>query len=550
MWRLALVGPARLTAVTPSDRYPAEYVELMQKWGPGWLCGICELPDPASARFAFLQAQYRGRVDRERARGRWAQLTDEEVATCPVLGLHARGDAVLGLSSSRFMLLAANGQITHCAGMDNLIKLIAKSAHRDEPPQPLHYITEHARDELYEALIAGDEARADAAFAKVLVTDGPVEGLLAIAHHLVTEMEGELRATYVEQCLRAAKRHSARVDAIDIRKLTRSLGSPDLLAPLTALVERAGIFFEAPIDATEIALRERLEAGDEAARLVLADHLEARGDLEAADLARVEPLANASERGFVPPVGAKPLDANALVAEWIAAWRGEAIDGVTAAVAALHPQERQGYATLLSEKWAKQHPDETPRAWPYYVLALRGPYRATALAALVEGNVVEAVPFVMSCISSAEDDRERLALAEAFIALGGKPTADEIARFAPKLADGSEVAARILEKSAADDRVFEAYLASFGELHRYAIGAISKRRKEPRVREVLTAAFAREQAKVLSNGGKTVKYSAAYGAIASYLKKLGVAGMAEAHDRYKKWCRIADASLNPRSYDI
>lgn len=568
-WNLTLVGPARtLVYEPPSPHYPADYIELMRIWGPGTLCGVCELPDPTEreGRFDFLQTQFRARVDRERARGKWAQLADDEIAACPVLGLHARGDAVLGLTTSTFVILTTRGEVSRRTGMPELIAALRRPPDDDEPLQPMTYNTEPpARDALYAAIVAGDEARADAAFAKVLATDGPVEGLLAIAHHLATELRGNLRATFVEQCLRAAKRHSARVAAVDIRKLAKALATDadatELVKPLAALVERSGMFFDAPVDPTERALRERLHADpdDAATRLVLADHLEARGDLATAEIARQDSLPDARERGFVPPFGVAPVDATALVDTWTAAWLRDApeipLADVIAAVAALHPQERQGYAVLLSQPASPHLGREAPRAWPYCVLALRGEYRFAALGALA--GIREAAPFLMACLRWPTAHEYRFHqpnfaadLADAFLELGGKPSRADIDHFVEHLADRSVLAARLLVKSAADDRVFEAYLANFGELQPFATTAISKRRKEPRVREVLVAAFEREAANVLGDGGKALRYSRAYGVLAAYLKKLGVAGMAEAHDRYRKWCRIADAALNPRDSDM
>ena len=580
MQGLALVGEPRPVVLDDiTDRLPADYVTLMQTWGAGMFLGRFELPDPSErdGRFELFQAQFKARAPSEIVAGRWGQLTDDDVAHGIVLGVDTRGAALVGLGPERLVWLAVTGEVIELRGLEGVVRRV-RDHWEGDPLAPQTHVTEPSqRPELYAALEAGDEAAADRAVARILETEHPVDAQLAIAHHLATTsgIANELRAAYAEQCLRVAKRKSDRVEALDIRGIRDALkrGSvpPELLAPLTELAVAKGIFAGSG-DRTELALLEELAAhpDDAATRLVLADHLESRGELERAEALRHaqalgSPLPDAAERGFVAPRGTKPVDGAATLAGYIERWRtddpGTDIAPLVAALDALHPQERQGYVMLLvtaagghytSEPFLVKAIDHT---WPLLVLSLRSSERPAALRLLVTTKTKAAAPFLLAIVRNPSPatyrawSYERDDIAIAFGDVGGKLAKAEVDELVQWLAPDApkarvELAARLLVGWGRDDRVFEGYLRHFCDAHPFSVTALSKRRKEPRVVEVLSAAFAREEAGALR--GNVLCYSKDYGLLSAYLKKLGVAGAKEAHERYRKNARMNDNAMNPR----
>lgn len=575
MFGLTLVGEARPVELDDVSRFPGDYVALVQSWGPGQLLSCLELPDPTQAggQFALLQARFRVQAPVERNAGRWPHLGDDEIARGVVLGVDTRGNALVGLGPTSVWRLHNDGTIGSFGGLVHVVERMRA----DDPLMPALHVTEPSRrPAFFAALAAGDDAAADVALGRVLEIEHPVDAPLALAYELATAHEAidrERRASYVDQLLRMAKRkRGVRIKAIDVRAIRAALAAgelpPALRAPLEAIVVAGGMF-AGHGDRVELALLEEAAGGDGTARAVLADHFDDLGDAGRAEAMRaappVPPLPDAAERGLLPLPGARPV-ANT-IRNYVAAWARDSpamnVAPLVAAIDALHPQERTGYAMLLDACkgfiadetraiYEGHLTREIAKAWPLLVLALRSHERKYACEVLVAARAKPAAPFLLDAIRHASDvyDISRIHLAEAFARLDVRLEPAELAEFLPWLShdagvDAVKIAARLLVHSAGDDRVFEAYLANFCDGHPFSVQALTRRRREPRVVEVLRAQFAREEAGALK-GGRILSYSKSYGLLSAYLKKLGVPGMAEAHERYRKNARMNDAELDPR----
>jgi uncharacterized protein (TIGR02996 family) len=597
MLGLTLRGDARPTRLTTLgagvDRLPAAYVELMTTWGPGRLCGAFELPDPgvADGRFEYLQNQFRVQAPALRLRGQWAQLTDDELAHASVLGVDARGFALLARDPRSVALLHPRGDVQPLETFERFIAaLIAghslgwsvnapyrAARHDAERAAPAIFVTTEpsAVSELFDALVDGDEPGADAALAEILETEVVVFAMLELMSRIAgaagKAIAAERRASYAEQCFRLARRKATElVSHVQIREIKRVLAGggelpAELLGQITGILEPAAGIFAGEADPTEAALLDALAATphDAATRLVYADHLEERGELARAEALRAEaatpPIADAADRGFIAPAGVAPVDGARQLEDHVARWRAEdpsaPIDALVTRIEALHPTARQGYALLLTQLvgWehgagARLHLEREIRdCWPQLVLALRGADRGSSLALLVDRKIREAAPFLLSLIrrpSPHATQGGQLAIAEAFGTLG-KLTPALVDELVPCLAgdgaDGADaprvsrlVAARMLQDSASDDRVFEAYLDAFCELHPHSEHALKKRRKDPRVEATLLEVLAREE-KASLRDGRHLAYTTSYGLVARYLGRLGNARGKEAAQRYKRF---------------
>lgn len=583
MFGLTLVGDARPVELDDVSRLPSDYVALVQSWGPGTLLSNVELPDPTEAggQFSLLQARFRVQAPVERNAGRWVHLGDDEIARGVVLGVDARGNALLGLGPTSVWWLLDDGTIASFRGLTDLVERLRAS----DPLMPAVHVTEPSRrPAFFAALDAGDDAAADAALVRVLEIEHPVDAPLALAYELATARDAidpERRASYVDQLLRMAKRKAGeRMKAIDMRAIRATVAAgelpPALRAPLEALVVAVGMFAGRG-DRVELALLAEAAAhpGDGTARAVLADHLDDLGDAARAEAMRapsaIPSLPDAAERGLLPLPNARPV-ANK-IRDYVATWARDSpamdVAPLVAALDALHPQERTGYAMLL-DACTGFIADETraiyeghltreiEKSWPLLVLALRSTERKYACEVLVAAREKSAAPYLLDAIRHATSphDINRIDLAAAFARLEVRLDPAEVAEFLPWLSldagvEAVKIAARLLVRSAGDDRVFEAYLANFCDAHPFSVNALTKRRREPRVVEVLRAQFAHEEAGALK-GGRILAYSRSYGLLSAYLKKLGVPGMAEAHERFRKNSRMNDAELNPRGsiYDL
>jgi uncharacterized protein (TIGR02996 family) len=544
--KLVLVGEPHPRDVRSIRRVPDDYVALMAELGPGIAYTRVELVDPLGERFMFLNARFRARAAGERIAGRWGQLTEDDVLDGTIIGVANNGDALLCGGYVSWLLV--DGRVEQ---HDDLGLALTKFGFL-----PNRYATEPSRrPAFYAALVAGDEAAADRALARVLEVEYVVDGNLAIAHYLATatEISAELRAQYATQCLLAAKR--TQTHDVDVRGLAKAIRAdavtPELLAPLEALVVMRGVF-AGKGDDLEIKLLEEVaqHPDDLGARLVLADHLEETGDLASATAIRaqeaVAPLEDIADRGFIAPKGARPIDGSGRLKENIERWRTDApttdISELVAAVEALHPQERQGYAMLLGHDRFDELAKEIALARPYLILALRGSDAADAMTVLTQTSSFEALPYVLSTLVEPSKldawsfEYRVLDFARAFIEGGGKPNKklDLLLSWLTNASSGTRFgfAARMLVRSAGDNRVFEAYLDKFCDADPYSVQALSKRRKEPRVVEVLSAEFARMQEELKTR--RFLSYPKGYGKVVVYLKRLGVPGAAEAHALFAK----------------
>ena len=563
---------------------PENYLQLMTRWGAGWLCGVFELPDPSepTGRFDLFGDSLRVNGPAQRRAGQWAQLADDELARGVVLGVDRYGRALFAVSPAELVLLAPNGTVRRLGTFERVIShyLLAPEP-RDGPLGQLYewnvaldvgvpalHIPRFGaeRIELRAALAADDEDAADAALQRVLGAEVALFALLELAAELAgpasQPLPRELRASYLDQCLRMAKRRAPGVvKDTPIRELRTALEAgelaPALLAQATVLAAPAGMFV-ATMDATERALLDELAArpDDAATRLVYADHLEARGDVVRAEELRAEasaapPLPNARERGFIAPPGLPPINVAMRIRTHAARWRADdpttSIEPLLAHVAGLHPTARQGYELLAAQldHWqhgaaASQHLlRELPDAWPQLVLGLREPRASPQL--LVDNRIMEAAPYLLAIALRPSAETRRVAMAEAFLELGGELDAALVEQLLPHTRADAEpglraVAFVLLRDSAADDRVFDAYLAGFCEAHPHSEHALKKRRKDPRVLETLLAALTREEDASLADG-RHLRYTPEYGILAKYLSRLGNARGREASKRFQQRSR-------------
>jgi hypothetical protein len=181
------------------------------------------------------------------------------------------------------------------------------------------------------------------------------------------------------------------------------------------------------------------------------------------------------------------------------------------------------------------------------VLALRDHDLArSAIAVLLEGHATQAAPFVLSVVLQPPASKPLwLDLDGAFLELG-TVTQELCDQLAPGLADpatGSarrQLSFRLLVDFASDDRVFEAALRYFFEGHPHTEQIVRKRKKDPRVREILSEQLADEEKRSLHQGGRVLAYSAKLGVLAKYLAKLGDGHAKEVAERYKKFVRMQE----------
>jgi uncharacterized protein (TIGR02996 family) len=465
---LQLVGTAhgltRKLSEVAGDRLevlPGPYVELMERWGPGRLCDVFELPDPTAERFRLLQQRLRVEGAARRLAGAWAALSDAELQRGWVLGVDRRGLAVFARSSTSIVLLHPAGYVLEIGTFEDLVGKFLLSgqlvlthhaffknaardwrwavryreeATRNDLGVPASYVTDapSPRADLLAAWAEGDEEAADAALAQVLEAEvtafAMFELFCFLASPAAAHVPAEIRATYADQLFRAARRRvPALVPDLPIRDIRIGLEqgelAPELLAQAEAMLERADGIFVGAADAAERALLETLarEPSDDAARAVYADHLEERGELARAEVLRaeaahVEPLPDAAERGFVAPPDLPPIDGPARIRERVAQWEaadpGFSLEEALARIDALHPVARQGYEILLAQvagrnTWRLSHHApaahghlvrEIADAWPQLALALRGSGAPAVLAILREARVRQAAPFVLSSL--------------------------------------------------------------------------------------------------------------------------------------------------------
>ncbi len=441
MLGLQLVGPARgrtrALAEVAGDRLevlPGAYVELMERWGPGRLCDVFELPDPTApaGRFRLLQQRLRVEGAARRLAGAWAALSDAELQRGWVLGVDRRGIAVFARSSTSVVLLHPAGYVLEIGSFEDLVgkfllggqlvlthRAFFQNAARDwgwavryrgeaarnDLGVPSIYVTDAAsrRGELLAAWAAGDEEAADAALARVLEAEVAAFAMFELFYFLASpeaaHVPAQIRATYADQLFRAARRRVPDlVPDLPIRDLRIGLErgelAPELLAQAEAMVERAGGIFLGEPDATERALLETLtsEPSDDATRAVYADHLEERGELARAEVLRAEaahapPLPDAAARGFVAPPDLAPIDGPARIreraAQWAAADPGFSLEDALARIDALHPIARQGYEILIAQlagrsAWGLAH--HTPAARGHLVREIADAWPQLALA--------------------------------------------------------------------------------------------------------------------------------------------------------------------------
>ncbi len=577
-------------------------------------------PTADAGRFRYLQYRLRVDGAARRLAGAWAALSDAELQHGVVLGVDRRGLAIFARSASALVALHPAGFVLELGSFEELVgkfllggqlvltqhayfekhvraewKWAVKYSRLHEDNDlgvPAIYATEAlTRDELIEAWTAGDEARSDAALHRVLQADVTGYALIDLLHFLASpaaaSIPGEIRATYADQLFRMARRRMPDlVPELPIREIRIALGkgelAPEQLARVAAMIDPPGGIFLGDSDTTEVALLEQLAStpNDEAARLVYADHLEEQGSMERAEALRgdvsfcVAPLADADQRGFVAPPDLEPIDGGERIRAHIVRWHAEdpafSIDPAIARIDALHPTARQGYE-ILFEIWTRHHFTysthrasarqhllrEVRDAWPQLAIALRSGHRSSALALLVEGDVREMAPFILSLIRRPGPEATeswQVELADVYVQFA-RITKDLFAELVPYFAADATVqpihqphgsvpvlratAFRFLRDFGTDDRVFEGALRYFCEAHPFSERILRKRKTDPRIRKVLGEQLAAEEKTSLKDGGRKLVYSPELGLLARYLAKLGDARAKEISERYKKFKRFS-----------
>lgn len=585
---LTLVGEPRPIAQSALEACaaiaPVDYLQLMATWGPGIACGMYELADPSEprGRFRYWQQQLRLRGSALHSRGHWGALTEAQLATGLVLGIDRAGTALFTHGPHDVVLLRTDGKTTVCADFVHALGRARDPYDHHRAPPPLRcedvdlgvphtYVTaSDARARFVAAVMAGDEAAANAALQDVLASEVALYALLDLAELIAAraEVPGATRAEHVDQLLRMARRRGARLfDKFPLREIRIALETtgeltPELAARLAIMPKPAGIF-AAAFDAIEVSLLAELVAhpDDVAVRLVYADHLEDLGEVARADALRAEtaappPVPDALARGLIAPPNMPPIDGEALLAGYVERWRIDdpetAIDDLVARLAALHPEVRQGYAVLLAQSgdYRAVHSDqhlgrEMADAWPLLALALRTP-RMVSLRLLVEHGARDASPYILSALRHPAPEHtayEATRLADAYIELGPMTPAlvdDYVRELASPEPGRRAIAFRMLQDHGADDRVFEGYLQHFADAHPFSESAIKRRKKDPRVLPALLAAFAIEEKRSLRDGRK-LAYTTGYGLLASFLAKLGDARGKEAAANYRRFVRWSQA---------
>ncbi|MEO8702996.1 MAG: hypothetical protein ABI867_23320 [Kofleriaceae bacterium] len=564
MFGLTLLGnpdPVAADALATVAKLPPDYLQLITSWGPGRARGHLDFLDPRDpgGEFAIAQERFRLHAPHMIAVGTWSTLQPIDAEDGAVIGRYRNGAILVASPRAGLVSLAPRGNGQWSTSLDELFRHHLRVP--GPPPLPDTYSTQPApRAELFAALAAGDEPLADQLLAAIAETAGAWT-VLEVAHDLAFDASTiamPLRAAYFAQCVRYAKRSDGdRLEPLPVRAIAEALAagslSPDHLAQV-----RACAYIESPISGAydaierELTAQIRVNPRDRHACSVLADHLEARGQLLRAALVREQseslPLAEVLERGLV---ARSSVDAEAELAAWITAWHSDdpdaPIEPVVAAAMALQKQHRKAIvAWLAARENAKLAADAD--AFPILVLALRSPYVDVSREVIVEIKATAAMPWLLRAIRRGTrdrwggDDREPLAVAHTEL---GKLTAAQVTELLAWLDDDDArlraPALCLLQKHGKDDRVFLAALAHFTDGHPYSERVIARRKTDPRVLPALLAHFARAERASLRDG-KHVAYTIEYRILSRYLARLGNERGRGAWERCKQMGRIDRAA--------
>lgn len=588
---------------------PPAYGDLVATWGPGWLGDVFELP--LGPRLVALNDAWRVHGPRKRAAGHWPQIGEDEAPKVSILGVARNGLAVAARADASVVLLHPKGHVIPCGSFEELVanmtRDLAPEARTWRTPKnpiavarehyfegrkrpagasderlhaPSIYVTEAAphRARILEALAADDEPAADAIFAEMLGVTMPLYTLSELMVDL-SRTELALRQSWIDQAYRLLKRRVPGIGEEISPKEGRGLEVHSLReAP-------AGIFVD--LDDVEATFLRALVAApdDEATLAVYADHLEARGRLDRADGLRrpvVAALADAAERGFVPPLGVKPVDGAAFVAGLLETWKAEDPSADTRELAerigALHPGEREGYALLVSQlRGDEREPNvqqamthllrERGRAWPMLVLALRAPRLSLVVELFREAPPSEALWWLLS-ICRHPSEHLRAYLVEDLALVYAENAAVDLSKvedFVPYLDPSTtavlevhrprppslglevlrEIAFRLLYRYPNDERIFAGYLHFFADAAPWSEEVMRKRKKDPRIIPALRVQLAEEERGALrAQTSRSVEYRPQFGVLARYLARLGDEEGKAARDRFNASERRTRAKLS------
>ena len=563
MFGLELVGkprPIAPKALAAFSELPPTYEQLLTTWGPGRAFGLVEFPDPTEPEgtFVALQARYRLHAPHLRATGRWTRMSGDDVERGIVVG-HRMDGALLVSTRTLIAVLELDGSSSYPRELQDVLRNERWTAEQHKL-RATYSVEPAPRHELFAALERGDEQEADRLLALIFEREAAWT-VLEIAHELALAsgtITPALRSTYFAQCLRLAKRSEAeRLHELPVRAISDELADGPLSAEHAALFRTIAYppgSFSRPIDARERDLLVQAPH-DRVALVVLADHLEERGDAVRAALVREQAeamsLDEAVARGLV--VDGEQVDSTELFATWRAAWADDPASDISSLVAsaeALQPQHRHAIIAWIHNRTFDKLAVE-PAAFPLLVLALRSASAGTSLHLFGEAKTLAAGPWILRVIRNRTVIQYRYGnyvepyqFAQTHCDIGAKLTAAELTEVLGWFdSERRASAVRLLQRYGKDDRVFLAALEHFADGHPFTERTIARRKTDPRVIPALLAAFDRAEDRSIADG-RHVVYTSAYKILSRYLAKLGDARGKAAWERCKKMDRVNQATAD------
>jgi uncharacterized protein (TIGR02996 family) len=571
LFGMLLVGdpkPVKLDGVRKVEELPLDYRKLMTTWGPGVAFGRLHFADPTDPAGPFVHWQRRFHVHAHHliASRRWSLLdaAGSNMKQATVLASGGGTALVATHGPSRGVYTASASYAQRWSTFAQVLGGI-----RDQIMRPaLYYRTKPSQRDALLAAIRQSNARLADGLLEAVLEEESISGMLALVLALVREPGAANYDDYVTRAMQAPIKHKEDWFAdLTERLVDRSdeVAHRDAISRLASFVESFDLLGGEP-DPVEIDLEQAVLAkpGDDGARLVLLDHYQERGRTGLAQIVR-------AYLEILPPelvnrYGRMNLSATTcedIVAQWCDAWAADDPDlDVAPLVKDLETTDRTFRRAIVN--WIELDQEgrlaEEPGAQLLLMLALRSHHVAPATRVLVKLAAKAAAPFLWSALTRpTRSDRhessialERETLAIAFEKLG-KLTPDQVTEVLSWIDPAmdrarAKVAFCLLQRQAKDDRVYEAALRHFLVGSPYTEKVLSKRKADPRVEEMLWAAFDREEAKVLKNS-RFVSYTREYGVLARFLAKLGHTRAKEAYQRFQTKARMDRAAVNRVDWD-
>lgn len=553
---MVLVGePRPVTLGRDFEELPLDYRKLLTTWGPGVAFGRLELADPTEPAGTFAQWQRRFRVHARHliATKKWFWIDDAAAATATVLAAGGGNAVVATAGPTRTVLTVSASYAQTWSSFAEALAGLRKQMIRPA----LYYRTKPSQlDALVGAIRQGNAKLADGLFAAVLEEES-IAGMLAIAFALVRDVDAVKYDAYVTRAMQEAVKRNESWFANMAEQLVdhgAAATRQSAIAQLASFVEPFDLLGGAP-DQVEIDLETAVLAKptDDGARLVLLDHYQERGRTGLAQIVR-------AYLELLPPelanrYGSMPLSATTceeLVAQWCAAWAAADPElDLAPLVKELEATDRTLRRAIVN--WIEHDQEgalsDEPAAQQLLMLALRTRQAGTAARALTKLEAKAAAPWLWSVLRSTSADREALAIAfDKLGKLAPDQVTEVLAWIDPADRARTKVAFCLLQRHAKDDRVFEPALRHFLVGSPYTEKVLGKRKADPRVEQMLWAAFDREEAKVLKND-RFVSYTREYGVLARCLAKLGHVRAEEAWKRFQTKARMDRAAANRIDWD-